>query len=116
MARDEQLFKSRAPERRDGVDGGAFGQRPFQQLDGLGPALHAQNEPYVVHPGDALRLALSQAPADEDGAVGMQPRGAADGLERLLIAGAGDGAGVDEVHVRVGAEGHGRIARALEGL
>ena len=79
MAGDEEVFKRRALERSDGVDG-AFAPGALEQLHHFGAALHADDQRHIVHLQKRLRLALGEAAGDDDGAAWMFARHAADEL------------------------------------
>ena len=77
MPGDEEVFKRRALERGDGVDG-AFAQCLCKQLHHFGAALHADDQRHIVHLQKRFRLALGEAAGDDDGAAWMFARHAAD--------------------------------------
>ena len=113
---NEQRLKLRALQRQHGVDAFVLRNGLLRQLHHAGALLYADYHPHAVHLENLLRVALGQTARHHDGAARMQPRDAPDQLLRLLVAGSGDGAGVDEVHVRLVLHRNGGIARALEGL
>ena len=77
VAGDEEVFKRRALERGDGVDG-AFAPGALEQLHHFGAALHADDQRHIVHLQKRFRLALGEAAGDDDGAAWMFARHAAD--------------------------------------
>ena len=100
LAGDGQRLKGRGLiELAHGADLAVLPHGLFQQRDHLQPALGADDEPCagvqqpVAHP-------LGEATAQHDLALRVFPAQAAGQLHGLLVPGAGDGAGVENVHVR----------------
>ena len=116
MAGDKQAFKGRALQRRNGVDGLAGGKRLLVQGDHFPSALYADDQAHVVHLQQSLRLPLGEAARGDNAGGRMLPGDAAHELQGFLVAGAGDGAGIDEIHVRLLRKGHDFVTRPFEGF
>ena len=113
---DQQRLKGGAAHIGDGTQAGMLALRLLQERDDLRTAGGAQDQARVGIGQQLFAIALGHAAAHDDIGGGIEPARAAHGLQAFLIARAGDGAGIDDIHIAGLVEIAGLVAGLLKQL